>query len=58
MFVRQKAHDLGVTQNRGEKLDSDIGTEQPVTVLREGRVIPHGVVDAGADEPGETADYS
>jgi len=58
VFVRQKAHDLGVTQNRGEKLGSDIGTEQPVTVLRGGRVIPHGVVDAGADEPGETADYS
>ena len=42
-----------MTQNGREELGSDIGTEQPVPVLRERRVIPNGVINAEADEPAE-----
>lgn len=53
VIVGQEALDLGVTQHRFEQLGGNVGIEQPVAVLGERRMIPHGIIDTEPDEPAE-----
>ena len=41
----------GLGQYGGQELGRDVAFEQPIAVLREGRVIPGCVIDAESDEP-------
>jgi hypothetical protein len=42
-----------LVEQRGQKLGRDVALEQPVTVLRKGRVVPDRIVDAEPHEPAE-----
>jgi hypothetical protein len=53
VLARQQPAHPGPVEQRGEKPGGNIAFEQPVAVLREGRVVPHRIVDAEADEPAE-----
>jgi hypothetical protein len=53
VIIRQEALHLSVPQHGFEELCCDIGVEQSVTVLRECRMIPHGIIDAEPNEPAE-----
>ncbi len=40
-------------QDRSEELRCDVTIQQPVTVLRKARSVPHPIIDAEPDEPSE-----
>ena len=51
MLARQQSLDPRPCQHGGQEPGRDLAFEQPVAVLREGRVVPHRIVDAEPDEP-------
>ena len=53
VLARQQRLHPALRQHCGQELRRDVAAKQPVPVLREGRVIPHRIVDAEADEPTE-----
>ncbi len=53
VIARQQPFDPGLSQHRAEKLGCDLAVQQPVAVLRKGRVIPHRIVHTEPDEPAE-----
>ena len=40
-------------QNRAQEPGRDLAIQQPVAVLRKGRVVPHRIIDAEPDKPSE-----
>ena len=53
VLARQQSLDPRLGQHCGEKLGCNLAFQQPVAVLREGRVIPYRIVDTEPDEPAE-----
>ncbi len=51
MLFGQQAQFIGQTHDFGEERFHDFVLEQPVAVLREHRMVPHGVLDRWSNEP-------
>src|SRR5881394_4252364 len=51
MLARQQTLDPRLSEDGGQEFCRDLAIQQPIAVLREGRMIPHWIIDPHPDEP-------